>query len=488
MSQQPMPSRPIVMVVPDGMGDRPYPALSGVMPGDPNGAIRPRTPLEAADTPNLDALARLGRCGLMYPLRPGLAPSSHQAHFALFGYEDRDFPGRGLLEALGEGLPPGPDEVVLRANLAAVAERDGVFWIEDRPDPRVGEAGLGGVDLDAELDGVRVRFVHTGALQGLLYLHALDGQPLSHFVSDADPLRAGVPVLEVQPLEEAPDPDAAARTAAVLNDWMRVAHARLGSSPLAVAPLASGDTVESDPAGLPSTVLPHLDFMLVKWAGALGHVTPFTQRTGLRGISLGSGPLYAGLAAAVGLDHLELGTDRTAERDVALRVEHTLRLLGEGYDFVHLHTKHPDMAGHRKDPARKAQVIAAIDRALGPLVALAESDDAVVVVAPDHQTPAAGPLYHGGGAVPLVIAGGVAGADQVAAYGETACAAGSLGVVRGRDVLPLALDAADRSAFQADRTTGHLALGVPRTDDLKPLRTTGSHAPRTRRRPARSQL
>jgi len=427
--------RPIVLVVPDGAGDRPHAALGG------------RTPIEAAETPNLDALAALGRCGLLYPLAPGLALSSHQAHFALFGYAERDFPGRGLLEALGEGLPPAEGEVVLRANLARVSERNGALWIDERPDPRTGEADLTGVDLNAEIDGVRLRFVHTGALQGLLFLSAADGRALSQHVSDADPLHADTHVLEVLPLEEAPDHEAADRTACVLNAWIRRSRTILAGRPL--------------------------DAMLVKWAGSAAHVTPFASRFGLRGVSLGSGPLYAGLAAAVGLDHREFGTASDPEADVAVRVAATLDLIAEGYDFVHLHTKRPDMAGHRKDPARKAEVIAAIDRALGPLVPLAGRGEIVVAVCPDHQTPSAGPLYHGGGAVPLLIAGGVAGADDVMAYGESTCSAGSLGVVRGADVLPLALDAADRSAFLADRMTGHLALGMPRAEDLKPLRTEG---------------
>lgn len=424
--------RPVVMVVPDGAGDRPQPALDGL------------TPIEAADTPNLDALASLGRNGLLFPVGPGLAPSSHQAHFALFGYAESDFPGRGLLEALGEGVPPEKGEVVLRANLARVSERDGVLWIDERPDPREGEAGLGEVMLDAELDGVWARFVHTGALQGLLYLKATDGSPLSHLVSDADPLHAGAPVLEVLPLEEAPDAAAAARTARAVNAWIHHSRAALAGRPL--------------------------DAMLAKWAGAPARFTPFPARFGMRGVSLGSGPLYRGLAAAVGLDHREFGTASDAEADVSVRVTATLELLTEGYEFVHLHTKRTDMAGHKKDPARKAEIVAAVDRALGPLVPLAERGEIVVVVCPDHQTPSAGPLYHGGGAVPLTIAGGVSGADGVTAYGESACAAGSLGVLRGTDVLPLALDAADRSAFLADRVTGHRALGVPRPEDLKGLR------------------
>jgi 2,3-bisphosphoglycerate-independent phosphoglycerate mutase len=424
--------RPVVMVVPDGAGDRPHASLDGL------------TPIEAADTPNLDALASLGRSGLLYPVGPGLAPSSHQAHFALFGYTQAEFPGRGLLEALGEGVPPAADEIVLRANLARVSERDGLLWIDERPDPRTGDARLGEVSLDAELGGVAARFVHTGALQGLLFLRATDGRTLSRFVSDADPLHAGAAVLECLPLEEAPDAEAAARTARAVNAWIRHSRTVLAGRPL--------------------------DGMLAKWAGAPAHFTPFTARFGMRGVSLGAGPLYAGLAAAIGLGHREFGTASDAEADVAVRVDATLELLAEGYEFVHLHTKRTDMAGHKKDPARKAEIVAAVDRGLAALVPLAESGKIVVVVCPDHQTPSAGPLYHGGGAVPLLIAGGVAGADGVTAYGETACAAGSLGVLRGTDVLPLALDAADRSAFLADRITGHVALGVPRPEDLRGLR------------------
>lgn len=441
-------SRPIVLVVPDGAGDRPSDALRGPIAGLAASGVRPRTPIEAADTPNLDRLAALGRCGLLYALGPGLAPSSHQAHFALFGYEGEAFPGRGLLEALGEGHAVAPGEVVLRANLARVSERDGLLWIDERPDPRTGAASyLADAALDVEIDGVALRFVHTGALQGLLFLRSLDARPLSHFVSDADPLREDTAVLAVLPLEEAPDARAAMHTADVLNAWIRFSRTALAGQPL--------------------------DGMLVKWAGSAAEFTPFSRRFGMRGVTLGSGPLYAGLAAAVGLDHRELGTTRDAQADVAVRVEVALESIADGYGFVHLHTKRPDMAGHRKDPARKAEVISGVDRGLAPLVPLVERGEIVVAVCPDHQTPSAGPLYHGGGAVPLLIAGGVAGADEVTAYGETACARGSLGTIRGSDVVPLALDAADRSAFLADRMTGHLALGIPAAEDLIPLRARG---------------
>ena len=435
---------PILMVVLDGLGDRPQPDLGGL------------TPLEAAETPNLDALAALGTCGRLYPLSPGLAPSSHQAHFALFGYDEHDFPGRGLLEALGCEVPPAPGEVVLRANLARAEVSDGVWHITERPDPRTGEAGLEKLNLDAEIDGVRVRFVFTDHLQGLLFLSPASGTAgLSHFVSDADPLRADFPVLSVRPLEEAPDPVAAERTARVLNAWMRLAHERLVPCDIQLESVAECT----------------LNFMLVKWAGMRTHVTPFRARYGLRGASLGSGPLYRGLAEAVGLVHVAVPAEHDPEHDLAGRVAVAQDLIGSGTtDFVHVHTKWPDSAGHRKDPARKRDVIAALDRALAPLVDIAGRGEAVVAVVADHQTPSAGPLYHGGGAVPIIVAGGTLGADHVRAYGETACAAGLLGTLRGVDLMPVLLDAADRSAFLADRMTAAFALGAPRLEDLEPLR------------------
>ncbi len=419
-------STPLVMLVLDGMGDRAYAELGGL------------SPVEAADTPNLDALAALGACGTMYPLEPGYAPSSHQAHFALFGYDPAEFPGRGLLEALGSDMPPAHGEVVLRANLARVTERDGSYHIEERPDPREGEAGLDELDLDDEIDGVRIRFVHTDHLQGLLYLSSAHSA-ISHHISDADPLRADMPVLAVCALEEASDPAAAEHTARVLNEWMRRTHRRLRGR--------------------------ELDFVLVKWAGAHASITPFAKRFGLRGVCLGAGVLYRGLALAVGMEHVEIPATAGPAEDLSARVERALALLEQGHDFIHVHSKWPDMRGHRKDPGRKRDVLSELDTALGPLVELARKGVVVSVLA-DHQTPSAGPLYHGGAAVPLVIAGGVSRSDPVTSFGESMCAGGSLGVLRGRDVLPLMLDAADRSAFLADRMTPHLALGVPRPEDL----------------------
>ena len=113
-----------LLIILDGLADRRFEALGG------------RTPLEAASTPNLDSLAQQGSCGTMYTVAPGVAPSSDQAHFVLFGNRLEDFPGRGYIEALGEGMAPAEGEIALRTSFVTVEERDSAFCITNRKDPR----------------------------------------------------------------------------------------------------------------------------------------------------------------------------------------------------------------------------------------------------------------------------------------------------------------------------------------------------------------
>jgi 2,3-bisphosphoglycerate-independent phosphoglycerate mutase len=430
-------AKKLMLVLLDGAADRQQATLDGL------------TPLEAAETPNLDALAKAGSSARMYPIAPGIAPSSQQAHWSLFGYEQSSFPGRGYFEALGEGLRPTPGEVTLRANLARVELRDGAFEIVERPDPRTGEADLAGIDLDAVIEGVSARFTYTDHLQGLLTLRPEHGR-VSHQVSDADPLSAGWPVVAIQPFEEATEFDAAERTARVLNEWMLIAHERLSGR--------------------------ELDFMLLKWAGACPEVPLFAEKFGLRGVSLGAGPLYAGLAAALGMGHVELPADlRDPQGDLEARLDTAFRLLADSNtDFVHVHTKVPDHVSHKKDPSMKVAALEKLDAALRELVRGRKwEDDLVIAVTADHATPSSGDLYHSGEAVPLVILGGAPGVDSVCAFDESACGGGLLGQLAGTDLLPVMLNAADRTGFLGDRLTGRQMIARPGPDDVETLKTRG---------------
>lgn len=98
-----------IIVLGDGMADEPCDELGGM------------TPLEAADTPTLDRIAREGRCGLLSTVPAGFHPGSEIAHLSLLGYDVASvFEGRGSLEAASMGIPIGDDEMALRCNLICI--------------------------------------------------------------------------------------------------------------------------------------------------------------------------------------------------------------------------------------------------------------------------------------------------------------------------------------------------------------------------------
>ncbi len=141
--------------------------------------------------------------------------------------------------------------------------------------------------------------------------------------------------------------------------------------------------------------------------------------------------------------------------------------LAAGDDFVFVHLKATDEAGHTKDPAVKQATIEALDAALAPAFALAAR--AVVAVTGDHATPTYPDVIHTGDPVPFLLAGPGVRADSVESFGELDCAAGILGHLRGDDVMPVLLNAADRPLFAGSRPTPFTgADGYPSL--LEPLR------------------
>src|SRR5918911_5208846 len=114
---------PIVLVLLDGLGDRAHDLLGG------------RTANEAASTPNLDAFAARGSCGLFYAVGPGRAPSSEVAHWSLLGYRPSEFPGRAVFEAVGRGQEVSAEDVFAYAALRPAERRDDGWWLTGRPDP-----------------------------------------------------------------------------------------------------------------------------------------------------------------------------------------------------------------------------------------------------------------------------------------------------------------------------------------------------------------
>src|SRR5918997_2952864 len=367
---------PIVVVLLDGLGDRAHASLGG------------RTANEAARTPNLDALAASGSCGVLYAVGPGRAPSSEVAHWSMLGYREEEFPGRAVFEALGAGQDVDPADVFAFAAVRPAEDRDGELWLTGRPrrgDDDAEARALLERCADIEVDGLRFALSDLGRGEAVLRISG----GADDRVTDTDAFfRARYPVLRPQPL--VPE---AVRTARAAEAWTRIVLERLAGE--------------------------RFNVITLKWWGRPRPVPTFSERHGLSGTFAAASRFLRGLARAVGLDRVELPETDDPTADLRKRIELVHERLDAGDTFVMTHQKAADEAGHTKDPAVKQRTTEALDAALTDL----PFDRAIVCVTGDHATPASPEVIHSGDPVPFVLAGPGVRPDPVTSFGELDCSA-----------------------------------------------------------------
>jgi 2,3-bisphosphoglycerate-independent phosphoglycerate mutase len=377
----------MVLMVLDGVGG---------LPG-PEGL----TELEAATTPNLDALAERGIVGLTTPARPGVTPGSGPGHVGLFGYDPIEWLiGRGVLEALGIDFNLGPNDVAARGNFATVDSSGNIL---DRRAGRIPtEEGARLVEKlrQIELPGVEA-FVEV--VKEYRFVLVLRGEDLADGLTETDPQMTGVPPLPV----EATRPEAE-RTASLFNQWLAEARALLADESKANSMNLRG----------------------------LAKVPPMPKMTDIYRISAGAiatYPMYRGIARLVGMSVLPTGDT------IASEVE-TLQAHWAEHDFFFFHVKKTDSYGEDGNFDAKVHVIEEADAALSDILELSPD---VVLITGDHSTPWA-LKSHSWHEVPVLLWSRFIRPDPVDAFGERPCMAGGLGHMRHMDLVPLMMAHAGR--------------------------------------------
>lgn len=421
-----MPTRCILIVL-DGLGDRSYPSLDHM------------TPLQSACTPNLDALAALGANGLYHADRLGVALSSQDAHFALYGYDRHETLRRGILEAIGSGLAVGSNDVAVLGRLITAAPENGVLRIVDRRPPADADqiSTLFGFIDTYETNGIGFRFTQINQLEGILFL---SGQVSPH-ITDTDPLCNGLPAPAVLPLSTHAHDLAAQCTAKALTEYLMWAHKKLSNHPINHARLARGEKPLN-------AVITHL-------ADGPRPVESFRARWGMTALSISPKLVQWGVSNSLGMDTERVQDSQDPGRDIADRITLAAHKVSQ-YDFIHVHSMAPDQAAHTKNPLTKRTVIEALDagigRSIGPLL---NDPDVLIAVTSDHSTPSGGPLIHSGEPVPMTIVGDGVRRDAISSFDEVNCAGGALGTVRGREFMLLVLNYLDRCKLRGIMQTPH---------------------------------
>jgi 2,3-bisphosphoglycerate-independent phosphoglycerate mutase len=410
VSHQQLLSR-LAQTLPDGEGRIVLLVLDGL--GDVHTETQPLTPLEAARVPHLDALARRSALGRLVPVAPGITPGSGPGHLALFGHDPAEPAadvGRGVLEALGEGLPVAPGDVAARGNFATA---DAAGNLTDRRAGRIPTAecrrlcaAIGEALRPAQpIAGVEVT---VAAGEGHRFVLLLHGEGLSPAVGDTDPQRLGVPPLA--PLPMAAGGPAAERTAEVVRQVVAAIERTLAAEPQANRATLRG-----------FSQLPHLPSMADLYRIRCGAFAGY--------------PLYRGVAAACGMEVVAAG--KPPAEVVAAALAHWDR-----FDFLFLHAKQADAAGEDGNFAAKVKAIEDVDACLP---ALLERRPAVVAITGDHSTPA--PMKgHSWHPVPLLLHSACCDIDGSEELAERAAARGGLGTFPSHHLMGLLLANAGRLA------------------------------------------
>ncbi|MEA3265963.1 MAG: 2,3-bisphosphoglycerate-independent phosphoglycerate mutase, partial [Candidatus Fermentibacteria bacterium] len=368
----------ILLAVMDGVGDMPIPQFGGL------------TPLEKAETPNLDKLAAGGAMGQHLPVGRGITPGSGPGHLSIFGYDPVKFlVGRGALAALGIGFKLQHGDLAARINFCTLGD-DGV--ILDRRAGRIATELCN--QLVDELKPISVPGVEifVEPVKEHRACVIFRGSGLSESIHDTDPGLVGEKPLAVT--ATSPDAELAVR---VVSEFISKASAILKGRTPANGLLLRGFAL-------------HEDFPTL------------SELYKLNPAAVALYPMYRGVASLVGMEQFQ-----STPADLSGEIQAAGNALKAGKDFVFLHHKYTDSSGEDGDYNRKVAEIEKFDRAVPGLL---ECGFDVICVTGDHSTPCPMKL-HSWHPVPVLSHGGPQRTGWSARFTEREAAAGALECTQG---------------------------------------------------------
>ena len=379
------------LILGDGMADYPVPALGG------------RTPLEVADTPAMDLLAKTGKVGLVKTVPDGYKPGSDVANLGALGYDAKVcYTGRSPLEALSMGIDMKEDDVAIRTNLVTLSEEEN-FEDKTMKDYSAGEITTAEARelvafLQDKLGDERFSF-HPG----VSYRHCLI---IAHGSTDMQ-LTPPHDISGKRIGEHLPKGDFAAE----LTDLIKRANALLSEHPINKKRALNGQ----NPAN-----------SIWFWGqGTRPALENFEQRYGLKGGMVSAVDLLKGIAKGAGMKSVDVeGATGTLSTNFAGKAKAACDLLDGGCDFVFVHLEAPDECGHQGDLEGKIKAIECVDgKILAPVLEhlRASGEDFAVMVMPDHFTPVS-LLTHSREPVPFLMYASFRALGDGRAYNEKSAA------------------------------------------------------------------
>lgn len=338
----------------DGMPDHLLPELGG------------KTPLEVANTPNLDRIAKCAiKFGMVKTIPDPLPPGSDVGNLTVLGYDPMVYyTGRSPLEAASMGVDLGPNDVTLRCNLVTLAENDGKTVMEDYSAGHIStqEAAILINDLKSALEqdnfklhpGVSYRhlLVWTGGNKNIVTTppHDISGKEITHYFPSGEGSQK-------------------------LKDLIDKSREILKDHPVNKKRMEEGKN--------PAT-------SIWLWGQGVAPTMPtFKELYGLKGSVISAVDLVKGIGKYAGLDVIDVpGATGYLDTNYEGKVDYALESLNR-VDLTMIHIESTDETGHVGDAKLKIQAIEDFDgRVVGRVLeGIKKFGDYKILVMSDHPTP-----------------------------------------------------------------------------------------------------
>ena len=346
-----------VVVLGDGMADEPIAELGN------------KTPLEYANTPEMDMLSKISEVGLVHTIPEGMSPGSDTANLSVLGYDPKKYyTGRSPLEALSIGVDMKDTDIALRCNIVTVSVDDLTYEEKTIIDHSSSE-------ISTEDAAILLEAVREG-LENDTYKFYL-GTSYRHLTiwdkGQVVPLTPPHDVLGKQIGQYLPKDEK-------LKEMMKKSYDILVNHPINVARMEAG----LNPAN-----------SIWFWgAGTRPALDSFEEKNNKKGVMISAVDLLKGIGVGAKMTNIIVdGADGTLHTNYEGKANAAVKALTEdGYDFAYVHVEAPDEMGHQGSKERKIQAIQFLDQSVIKVIydkLTAVGEDFRMLVMPDHPTPIA---------------------------------------------------------------------------------------------------
>ena len=386
-----------IIILGDGMADRPIAKLGN------------KTPLMAADIPNIDKLAKMGKTGMFQSVPLDMPPGSEVANLAVLGYDVyKVYQGRGVLEGASMGVNIEEGDLAMRCNLLCIE------------DEKIKNHSAG--HISSEESHVLIDFLNEKLATDKIRFHP--GISFRHLLV----VKGGNNDLKFTPPHDVPGTpfkdvmieatsEKGKKTADLLNDLILKSQKLLNDHPINKKRIAEG----KDPANS-------------VWFWSSGYkpqMKTLNEKYGITGAAISAVDIIKGLGVFAGMDVIEVeGATGLTDTNYEGKAEAAVEAI-KTHDLVYLHVEATDEAGHAGDAELKIEALEYLDARVVKYV-LEETakleEDVAIAVLPDHATPCE-VRTHTHDPVPFIIYNPTLEADEVTEYSEVSCKIGGFGLI-----------------------------------------------------------